>query len=57
VLTSVRGCTHNPEAGDFRQLCELSMMSQVSDGLVRNQAVLLIVGLVIILAISWRSAG
>lgn len=51
MLTSVRGYTHNLEAGGSRQLCELSMMAQVSNGLVKNQVVLLIVGLVIILVI------
>ena len=51
MLTSVRGCTHNLEAGGSRKFCELSMMAQVSNGLMRNQAVLLIVGLVIILVI------
>ena len=34
-----------------RHLYELSVISQVSNGLMRNQAVLLIVGLVIILVI------
>jgi hypothetical protein len=54
VLTSVRGCTHIFEAGRPRQLCELSMIAQVSNGLpglLRNQAVPLILGLVIILVI------
>jgi hypothetical protein len=50
VFISVRGCTDN-NAGGCRQLYELSLISQVSNGLVRNQAVLLIVGLVIILVI------
>ena len=50
MLTSVRGCTHNFEAGGSRQLYELSMMSQVSN-VLRNQAVLLILGLVIVLVI------
>jgi hypothetical protein len=54
VLTSVRGCTHIFEAGRPRQLYELSMMAQVSNGISgvpRNQVVLLIIGLVIILVI------
>jgi hypothetical protein len=40
--------------GGFRQVYELSVMAQVSNGfsgLLRNQAVLLIIGLVIILVI------
>jgi hypothetical protein len=52
VLTSVRGCICNGEAGGSRQFCELSMMAQVSNslpGLLRNQAVLLILALVIVL--------
>jgi hypothetical protein len=50
VFISVRGCTDN-NAGGCRQLYDLSLISQVSNGLMRNQAVLLIVGLVIILVI------
>jgi hypothetical protein len=51
VFISVRGCTDNTEAGGCRHLYELSVISQVSNDLMRNQAVLLIVGLVIILVI------
>lgn len=50
MFISVRGCTDN-NAGGCRQLYDLSLISQVSNGLMRNQAVLLIVGLVIILVI------
>ena len=50
MFISVRGCTDN-NSGGCRQLYELSVISQVSNGLMRNQAVLLIVGLVIILVI------
>jgi hypothetical protein len=52
VLNSVRGCVCIREAGGPRKLCELAMMAQVSNGisgLARNQAVLLILGLVIVL--------
>jgi hypothetical protein len=55
VLTSVRGCICNGEAGGSRQFYELSMMAQVSNslpGLLRNQAVLLILALVIVLVIA-----
>lgn len=54
MLTSVRGCICNSEAGSFRRIYELSMMSQVSrdlPGLLRNQAVLLILGLLIVLVV------
>lgn len=54
MLTSVRGCICNGEVGGSRQLYELSMMAQASNGLpglARNQAVLLIVGLAIVLVI------
>lgn len=36
---------------DYRQICGLSVMAQVSHGLMRNQAALLILGLVVILVI------
>jgi len=52
VLTSVRGCICNGEVGGSRRIYELSMMSQVSNslpGLLRNQAVLVILVLVIVL--------
>ena len=51
VLTSVRGCICNSEAGGSRRIYELSMMAQVSNGLVRNQALLVILGLVVVLVI------
>jgi len=51
VLTSVRGCTHNLEAGGSRKLCELSVMAQVGNGLLRNQIAMVILGLVIVLVI------
>jgi hypothetical protein len=54
VITSVRGCICNSEGGSFRRIYELSMMSQVSSGLsglLRNEAVLIIVGMVIFLVI------
>lgn len=54
MITSVRGCICNSEAGSFRRIYELSMMSQVSSGLsglLRNEAVLVIVGLVVFLVI------
>ncbi len=52
MLTSVRGCICNGEVGGSRRIYELSMMSQVSNslpGLLRNQAVLVILVLVIVL--------
>lgn len=52
--TSVRGCTHIFEAGRPRQLYELSMMAQVSNGLpglLRNQAALVILGVLLVLVI------
>ena len=51
MLTSVRGCTHNLEAGGSRKLCELSVMAQVGNGLLRNQIAMVILGLVIVLVI------
>ena len=51
MFISVRGCTDNPEAGASRQFYRLSAIALVSHGLLRNQAVLLIVGLVTILVI------
>jgi hypothetical protein len=51
VLTSVRGCISNGEAGGSRKLCELSVMAQVSNGLVRNQIALVILGLLVVLVI------
>lgn len=55
MLTSVRGCICNSEAGPGRQLYELSVMSQVSNGfsgLMRSQLVLLIVGLTVVLVVA-----
>ena len=54
VLTSLRGCICNGEAGGSRQFYELSMVAQVSNGLpglLRNQAVLLILIVVVVLVI------
>lgn len=51
MLTSVRGCICNGEAGGSRRFYELSMMAQVSNGLARNQVALLILGLLAVLAI------
>ena len=54
MLTSVRGCICNGEVRGSRHVYELTMMAQVSNGLpglLRNQAVLLILVLVIILVI------
>ena len=50
MFISVRGCSDN-NAGGCRQLYELSMMSQVSNGLLKNQVVLLILGLLLVLVI------
>jgi hypothetical protein len=53
VFISVRGCSDN-NAGGCRQLYELSVMSQVSNGLpglLRNQAVLVILIVVIVVVI------
>ena len=49
MLISVRGCICNGEVGGFRQVYELSVMAQVSNGLARNQVALLILGLLAIL--------
>ncbi len=54
MLTSVRGCICNGEAGGSRPVYELSMIAQVSNslpGLLRNQAVLVILGLMLVLVI------
>ena len=54
MLNSVRGCICNGEAGGSRQVYRLSVMAQVSNslpGLLRNQAVLVILALVIVLVI------
>ena len=54
MLTSVRGCICNGEVAGSRRIYELSVMAQVSKdlpGLLGNQAVLLILGLLIILVI------
>jgi len=54
VFTSVRGCICNGEVGGSRRIYELSVMAQVSNdasGLLRNQAALLILGLLIVLLI------
>jgi hypothetical protein len=51
VLTSVRGCICNGEVGGSRRIYELSMIAQVSNGLARNQVVLLILGLLLVLVI------
>ena len=51
MFISVRGCTDN-SIGSCRQLDELSVISQASNdfpGLIRSQAVLLIIGLAIVL--------
>ena len=52
MLTSVRGCIFNGEGEGSRKLCELSVMAQVSNGLMRNQIALAIIGLVIVLVIA-----
>jgi hypothetical protein len=49
VFISVRGCT-DKTAGGCRQLYRLSAISQVSN-VLRNQVVLLILGLVVVLVI------
>jgi hypothetical protein len=51
VLISVRGCICNGEPGGSRRIYELTMMAQVSNGLARNQVVLLILGLLLVLVI------
>lgn len=54
MVTSVRGCICNGEVGGSRQIYGLSMMAQVSKdlpGLLRNQAVLLVLVLLIVLVI------
>ena len=51
MLTSVRGCICNGEVGGSRQIYKLSVMAQVSNGLARNQVVLLILGLLLVLVI------
>jgi hypothetical protein len=53
MLTSVRGCLCNDEAVGSRQIYELSVMAQISNGvgLLRNQAVLLVLVLLIVLVI------
>lgn len=50
MFISVRGCSDN-NAGGCRQLYELSVVSQVSNGLMRNQAVLVILGLLLVLVV------
>lgn len=55
MFNSVRGCICNGEADGGRQLYELSAISQVSSSfsvLIRSQAVLLIVGLVVVLVVT-----
>ena len=55
MLNSVRGCICNGEGGGGRQLYELSVMSQVSSGfsgLVRSQATMLILGLLVVLVVA-----
>ncbi len=55
MLNSVRGCICNGEGGGGRQLYELSVMSQVSNGfsgLVRSQAALLILGVLVVLVVA-----
>ena len=49
MFISVRGCSDN-NAGGCRQLYELSVISQVSN-VLRNQAALVFLGLVIVLVI------
>jgi hypothetical protein len=51
VLTSVRGCICNGEVGGSRRIYELSIMAQLSNGLARNQIVLLFLGLRLVLVI------
>jgi hypothetical protein len=54
VLNSVRGCICNGEAGGSRQVYRLSAIAQASrdiPDLLRNQAVLVILILVIVLVI------
>lgn len=54
MLNSVRGCICNSEAAGVRQLYEVSMMSQVNygfSGLMRSQAALLILGLLVVLMV------
>jgi hypothetical protein len=55
VLNSVRGCICHGEAGSSRQVYHLTLIAQVSrdiPGLMKNQAALLIIGLVILLVIA-----
>ena len=50
MFTSVRGCICNGEVGGSRPIYELSMMAQVSNslpGLLNNQAVLVIIVVVV----------
>ena len=54
MLTSIRGCICNGEAGGWRQVYRLSVIAQASrdvPDLLRNQAVLVILILVIVLVI------
>lgn len=52
MLNSVRGCICTSEARGFRPLYELSVIAQVDNGfseLLRSQAALLILGLIVVL--------
>ena len=54
MLNSVRGCVCTREVVGPRQLCRFSVITQVSrdmPGLMRNQAVLLILGLLVVLVV------
>jgi hypothetical protein len=54
VLNSLRGCICDGEAGSPRRVYDLTLMAQVSrdiPGLMRNQAALLIFGLLIVLVV------
>ena len=54
MLNSLRGCICDGEAAKFRRGYDLTLMAQLSrdiPGLMRNQAALLLLGLLIVLVI------
>ncbi len=52
MLNSVRGCICTREVGGSRQLYELSVMTQVSSGLARNQVLVAVLALVLIAVVA-----
>jgi hypothetical protein len=51
VLTSLRGCICNGEAGRPRKRYEMSLAVQAGNGLLRSQAVMAILGLIAVLVV------